>query len=127
MWRAKEVKYPSAPLKWRLQSKDDQISIDRNSAALLKKKADCEIRPSLYGRRGSFFDDLFFSHSESTGSTDGRREGGSRSKTSDSEFGRRKSNTVMLVEVLFGVRADKHMLEQAYAELTRSVASELQH
>ena len=37
------------------------------------------------------------------------------------------SNTVMLVEVLFGVRADKHMLEQAYSELTRSVASELQH
>ena len=37
------------------------------------------------------------------------------------------SNTVMLVEILFGARADKHMLEQGYAELTRSVASELEH
>jgi len=36
-----------------------------------------------------------------------------------------KSNTLMLVEILFGDQADKHMLEQAYAELTRLVASEL--
>ena len=38
-----------------------------------------------------------------------------------------KSDTVMLVEIIFGEHADKHMLEQAYAELTRFVASELQH
>jgi hypothetical protein len=37
------------------------------------------------------------------------------------------SKTVMLVEILFGDHADKHMLEQAYAELTRSVAAELEH
>jgi len=37
------------------------------------------------------------------------------------------SDTVMLVEILFGEHADKHMLEQAYGELTRFVASELQH
>ena len=38
-----------------------------------------------------------------------------------------KSKTVMLVEILFGDQADRHMLEKAYAELTRSVAAELEH
>jgi hypothetical protein len=37
------------------------------------------------------------------------------------------SKTVMLVEILFGDHADKHMLEHAYAELPRSVAAALQH
>jgi hypothetical protein len=45
--------------------------------------------------------------------------------TATQEF--KKSNTVMLVEVLFGVHVDKHILEQAYAELTQAVASELHH
>ncbi len=38
-----------------------------------------------------------------------------------------KSDTVMLVKILFGEHTDKHMLEQAYGELTRFLASELQH
>ena len=38
-----------------------------------------------------------------------------------------KSNTVMVVEILFGDHADKRMLQQAYGELTRTVASELGH
>jgi hypothetical protein len=36
-----------------------------------------------------------------------------------------KSNTVMVVEILFGQHTDTQMLGQAYAELTRSVATEL--
>jgi hypothetical protein len=38
-----------------------------------------------------------------------------------------KSNAVMLVEILFGDHADRQTLRQAYAELTRSVAAELEH
>jgi hypothetical protein len=36
-----------------------------------------------------------------------------------------KSNVVLLVDVLFGQRADTAMLQRAYAELTRVAASEL--
>lgn len=39
----------------------------------------------------------------------------------------RKSNTVMIVEILFGDQVDKDMLQHAYGELVRSMASELGH
>jgi hypothetical protein len=38
-----------------------------------------------------------------------------------------KSNTVMVVEILFGDHTDKRMLQQAYGELIRTVASDLGH
>jgi hypothetical protein len=38
-----------------------------------------------------------------------------------------KSDTIMVVDVWFSSDMDTHMLQQAYAELTRFVASELQH